>query len=602
MIRVADYIVKTLASNGVRHVFMVAGGAAMYLNNAFGTEERIKYVCHHHEQACAMAAEGYARVTGGFGVVNVTSGPGGINALNGVFGAWTDSIPMLVLSGQVKRETSMSIYGLPGLRQLGDQEADIISMVKGITKYAVMVEDPYSIRYHLEKAMYLAVNGRPGPCWLDVPVDIQSSLVDEASLLSYNSKEDALQWDLSEIKEKCSLILEKLRTSSRPVIMAGTGIRLAGATDIFEKVIHKLGIPVTTAWTHDLIASDDPLFCGRPGTIGTRPGNFVVQNADTLLVIGSRLNIRQVSYNWQSFAPHAYKIQVDIDKAELNKPTVKPDLAVYCDARVFLELLNGLIDSSKFDLYQNAEWLAWCKERLARYPAVSPRQRIYNGTINPYHFMDTLFGLLDENDVIVTGNATACIVAFQTALIKKGQRLFSNSGAASMGYDLPVAIGAAFAQNGKRVICLAGDGSLQMNIQELQTVVHNQLNIKLFVLNNNGYLSIRSSQRNFFSNLTGEGPESGVTFPDIVKVATAYGLKSFYLNEPEFKDKLKEILELPGAVLCEVILDPEQPFEPRLSSKQMPDGRIVTVPLEDMYPFLGRQEFFENMLDDPSGE
>ena len=602
MIRVADYIVNKLAACGVRHVFMLTGGAAMYLNNAFGAEKRIKCICNHHEQACAMAAEGYARVTGKMGVINVTSGPGGINAMNGVFGAWTDSIPMLVVSGQVKRETLMSTYQELNIRQLGDQEADIVRMVKGITKYAITVTDPKSIRYHLEKAMYLAVNGRPGPCWLDIPIDVQSSIVDEASLLSYNSEEDALKWDLSEMKGKCSLILEKLRTSSRPVIMVGTGVRLASATDIFETVIHKLGIPVTTAWTHDLIASDDPLFCGRPGAIGTRPGNFVVQNADTLLVIGSRLNIRQVSYNWQSFAHHAYKIQVDIDEAELNKPTVKPDLAVHCDARVFLELLNGLIDSSRFDSYQHAVWLAWCKDRLARYPAVSPRQRIYNGTINPYHFMDTLFLLLDENDVIVAGNATACIVSFQTALIKKGQRLFSNSGAASMGYDLPAAIGAAFAQNGKRVICLAGDGSLQMNIQELQTVVHNQLNIKLFVLNNNGYLSIRSTQKSFFNNVTGAGPENGVTFPDIVKVANAYGLKTFRLNEPEFKDKLKEVLELPGPVLCEVILDPEQSFEPRLTSKQMPNGMIVTAPLEDMYPFLDRQEFFENMLVDSSRE
>jgi len=602
MVRVADYIAQKLADSGVRHVFMVAGGNAMFLNNAFGVEKRIKCICNHHEQACAMAAEGYARVTGQVGVVNVTSGPGAINALNGVFGAWTDSIPLLILSGQVKRETMMATYQIPGLRQLGDQEADIISMVKGITKYATTVNDPQSIRYHLEKAIYLAENGRPGPCWLDIPIDVQSSLVDETTLLPYNREEDAFPWDRQEIKKKCSLVLEKLRTSSRPVIMVGTGVRLAGATDIFCTVIRKLGIPVTTAWAHDLIASDDPLFCGRPGTIGTRAGNFVVQNADTVLVIGSRLNIRQVSYNWQSFAQHAYKIQVDIDAAELHKPTVKPDLAVNCDAKIFLEVLNGLIDSKRFDKHRHVEWLAWCKERLVRYPAVSSRQRIYNGAINPYHFMDTLFGCLDKDDVVVAGNASACIVSFQTAFIKKGQRLFSNSGAASMGYDLPAAIGAAFAQNGKRVICLAGDGSLQMNIQELQTVVHNRLNIKLFVLNNNGYLSIRSTQKNFFGKLIGEGPQSGLTFPDTVKVGEAYGLPSLRLNEAGFEDKLREILQMKGPVICEVMLDPEQSFEPRASSRQLPDGRIVTAPLEDMYPFLDREEFLENMLVDSSQE
>jgi acetolactate synthase-1/2/3 large subunit len=600
MIRVADYIAQTLAANGVSHVFMVTGGGAMFLNNALGAEKQIRCICNHHEQACAMAAEGYARVAGKMGVINVTSGPGGINALNGVFGAWTDSIPMLVLSGQVKRETLMSSYRDSNVRQLGDQEADIISMVRRITKYAVTVTEPQSVRYHLEKAMYLATHGRPGPCWLDIPIDVQSSLVDEGSLVQYDSEEDALHWNMPVIREECGLVLQRLRTSKRPAILAGTGVRLAGAINAFDTIIHKLGIPVTTAWTHDLIASDDPLFCGRPGTIGTRAGNFVVQNSDTLLIIGSRLNIRQVSYNWQSFARHAYKIQVDVDPAELDKPTVKPDMAIHCDARVFLEVLNDLVDIQRWDSNKHSEWLAWCRQRLSRYPAVSANQRMYNGAINPYHFMDTLFQCLDENDVIVAGNASACIISFQTAFIKRGQRLFSNSGAASMGYDLPAAIGAAFARSGQRIICLAGDGSLQMNIQELQTVVHNQLNIKMFVLNNGGYLSIRTTQRNFFGNLIGESPRSGVTFPDTVKVGTAYGIASFRLNEPEFEERLKGILASPGPVVCEVVLDPEQSFEPRLSSRQLPDGRIVTPPMEDMFPFLPREELLDNMLVDSS--
>jgi acetolactate synthase-1/2/3 large subunit len=532
-------------------------------------------------------------------VINVTTGPGGINALNGVFGAWTDSIPMLIVSGQVKRETCMATYKIPGLRQLGDQEADIISMVKGITKYAVLVDDPLTIRYHLEKALYLATHGRPGPCWLDIPVDVQSSLVDEAALLPYDPQEDEIKWDMDLLTLQCRDIVERMQASPRPVIMAGSGIRHAKALDIFDTVIHKLRIPVVTAWTHDIIASDDPLLCGRPGTIGGRAGNFTVQNAETLLVIGSRLNIRQVSYNWQSFARYAFKIQVDVDAAELTKPTVKPDMPVHCDAKLFLEELNRQIDLCHYDASRHADWLAWCRERVARYPAVLPKHRVFNSLINPYHFMDTLFCHLADDDVVVSGDATACIVAFQTAFLKKGQRLFSNSGAASMGYDLPAAVGAAVARDGKRVVCLAGDGSIQLNIQEFQTVVHHQLPIKIFVLNNNGYLSIRTTQSSFFGRLIGESPSSGVSFPDMVKIATAYGLPAMRLDQPDFAEQIDQTLAMPGPVLCEVKLDLQQAFEPRSSSKQLSDGRIVSAPLEDMYPFLGRDELLENMLIPP---
>lgn len=595
MIKVSDYIAKYLADNGVRHVFLLTGGGAMHLNDSFGKERRIQVVCNHHEQACAMAAEGYARVTGTIGVINVTTGPGGINALNGVFGAWTDSIPMLVVSGQVKRETYLRSYNLPDLRQLGDQEADIISMVKGITKYAVTIHDPRTIRYHLARALRLATSGRPGPVWLDVPVDVQSSQVDEATLPPYDPAEDDAPWDMGLIAAQCREILARFQASPRPVILAGSGVRHAGALEIFDKVIRRLGIPVTTAWTHDLIASDDPLFCGRPGTIGERAGNFTVQNAETLLVLGSRLNIRQVSYNWPAFARHAFKIQVDVDAAELHKPTVRPDLAVHCDARVFLEEMDRQLDHGDYTAARHRDWLAWCKERVARYPVVQPKHRVFNGRINPYHFMETLFGQLADDDVVVTGNATACIVSFQTAVLKKGQRLFSNSGAASMGHDLPAAVGAAVARGGKRVICLAGDGSLQLNIQELQTVFHHQLPIKLFVLNNNGYLSIRLTQTNFFGNLVGEGPGSGVSFPDIVKVAAAYGLPAVRLDGADFAARLGDLLALPGPVICDVLLDPQQPFEPKTSSRQLPDGRMVSAPLEDMFPFLERAELLSNL-------
>jgi acetolactate synthase I/II/III large subunit len=598
-VKLSDYLAQTLADHGVRHVFMLTGGGAMHLNDSLGHEPHLSVICNHHEQACAMAAEGYARITGEVGVINVTTGPGGINALNGVFGAWTDSIPMLIISGQVKRETIMASYNIPGLRQLGDQEADIISMVKGITKYAVTVTEPDSIRYHLEKALYLAANGRPGPCWLDIPVDVQSSPIEVSTLRGYDPAEDELSWDMDQIAQACRAIIERLQSAQRPVILAGSGVRHAHALDVFDQVIRRLGIPVTTAWTHDLIASDDPLFCGRPGTIGERAGNFVVQNSDTLLVIGSRLNIRQVSYNWPTFARCAYKIQVDIDAAELVKPLVKPDLAVQCDARVFLEELNRQLDVVGWDAVPHRQWLAWCKERVARYPVVQPQQRRVEQLINPYHFVDVLFHHLTDDDVVACGNATACIVPFQTAFLKKGQRLFSNSGSASMGYDLPAAIGAAVAREGQRVICLAGDGSLQLNIQELQTLVQYQLPVKVFVLNNNGYLSIRLTQGNFFKRFVGESPRSGVSFPDIIKIAEAYGLPALRIEGPAFADQIDQALNHPGPMVCDVLLDPAQAFEPKLSSKQLPDGRMVSAPLEDLYPFLPHDELLSNLFIPP---
>ena len=597
-IRVADYIAQSLVNHGVRHVFMVTGGGAMHLNDAFGRCAGLRYVCCHHEQACAMAAEGYARVSGGIGAVNVTSGPGGINALNGVFGAWTDSIPLLVVSGQVKRETALYKHKLIGkLRQLGDQEADIISMVKGITKYAVTIDDPLSIRYHLERALHLARSGRPGPCWIDVPVDVQGTHINPAELDAYNSAEDAPPWDLNTLPALCRTVLDKIAASKRPVIMAGTGVRAAGAVEMFRRVIDKLGIPVTTAWTHDLLASDHELFCGRPGAIGDRGGNFTVQNSDLVLVLGSRLNIRQVSYNWNNFARHAYKIQVDADPAELHKPLVIPDLPICCDARLFLEELERQLEARPVANTQHHSWVEWCKERQRRYPTYQPEKYVSKtGAINPYHFGHTLFQELADDDVIVCGDATACIVTFQTAQLKAGQRMFSNSGSASMGYDLPAAIGAAVARGGKRVICLAGDGSLQMNIQELATVAQHQWPVKLFVLNNGGYLSIRQTQTNFFGLAVGAGPESGVSFPDFLRVAEAYGLPAHRIDQLEFAAELRRVLTSPGPELCEVMLDHTQAFEPKLSSRKLPDGRMLSSPLEDMFPFLDRAELRANML------
>lgn len=601
-IRVSEYVADYLARAGVRHVFLVTGGGAMFLNDAFGFHPDIEVICNHHEQASAMAAEGYARLSGMPGVVNVTTGPGGINALNGVFGAWTDSIPMLVISGQVKRETCMAGKHLPGLRQLGDQEADIVAMARPVTKYCETVLDPADIAWHLDQAWHLAASGRPGPCWLDIPIDVQAAMIEPDSLRRYRPPQESA-WPEADIERHCRFIMERIARSKRPVIMAGTGIRAGNALEEFETAVHALGLPVVTAWTHDLIASDDPLYCGRPGTIGTRAGNFTVQNADLLIVLGSRLNIRQTSYNWASFARNAFVIQVDIDAAELAKPTYRPDHAIHCDAKPLLAKLADMLADGGHDPANWGNWLAWCRQRMADYPVVTPQQReSRNGRINPYHFVERLFDLLAEDDVVACANAAACIVPAQVARLKRGQRLFTNSGSASMGYDLPAAIGAWFGAvrvrgNQHRVICLAGDGSLQMNIQELQTVAHHRLPIKIFVLNNRGYLSIRSSQGNFFKRMVGEGPDNGVSFPDYVKVAAAYGIPSSRMEAKDFAQHAEEILGAPGPHLCEVMLDETQGFEPRMSSRQLEDGTIVSPSLEDMYPFLDRDELARNMLD-----
>lgn len=593
--KLSDYVASKVADFGVERVFMVTGGGAMHLNDSFGKERRLKLVFNHHEQASAMAAEGYARVTGKPAVVQVTTGPGGINALNGVFGAFTDSIPMIVISGQVKRETCMNFQDVPRLRQLGDQEADIVRMAKGITKFAILVKDAKSIRRHLEEALHLAVSGRPGPVWVDIPIDLQSADVDPGGLEPFAPP--APERDEGVLTSACAMVLEKLRGAARPVIMAGTGVSLAGARDVFSRVTSLLGIPVVPAWTApDVVPNDDPHFCGRTGTIGDRAGNFTVQNSDLLLVVGSRLNIRQISYNWLSFARAAFKIQVDVDPAELEKPMARPDLGVVADAREFLVELERQLLGTPLPQGRHEAWLAWCRERVSRYPVVLPRHRTPSEKINPYHFIEVLFERLSAGDVIACGDGAAAVVTFQAATLRRGQRLFANSGCASMGFDLPSAIGASFGRPGERVVCLAGDGSLQMNIQELETVARHQLPIKIFVLDNGGYLSIRQTQKNFFGRLVGEGPESGLSFPDIVSVATAYRIPAFRLTGPSFADGIDRALSGLGPVLCQVVLEPGQEFEPRLSSRSLPDGRIVSSPLEDMYPFLEREELASNLL------
>jgi len=596
MMKLSDWVAQALAERGIEQAFMLTGGGAMHLNHSIGTHSDFKTLFMHHEQALAIAAEAYYRLTNKLAVVNVTSGPGGTNAITGVYGAFVDSIGMLVLSGQVKIETTVRHTGLP-LRQYGDQELDIEQVVKPITKYAVMVTDPLSIRYHLEKAIYLATHGRPGPCWLDIPLDVQASKIDPTTLAGFSPSELEEPWKATDIDEAAHRVLEKLRDAKRPVVFAGSGVRLSGQHATFLKLVDKLGIPVVTSFNgHDLIWDNHPLYAGRPGTIGDRGGNMVTQSADYLLILGSRLNIRQVSYNWQTFARSAYKVWVDIDPLELQKPNVAPDLGIVADLADFLPAMLKAPYGGPTDAHE--EWREWALERRKRFPVVLPEYH-HTQLCNPYVVMERIFEELSNDDVIVSANATACVVAFQAGALKEGQRHWSNSGSATMGYDLPAAIGACVATGGRRrVIALAGDGSIMMNLQELQTIAGNGLPVKIFLLNNSGYVSIFQTHRNFFNGIeVGGGPKSNVTFPDFSRVANAFGFAYLSINHhDQLKTTIHDALAATGPVICEVMLDENVPFAPKLGAKQHPDGRITSPPLEDLSPFLPREVLRENMM------
>lgn len=582
--RIADWLV----SAGVEQVFGVTGGGAMFLNQALGGHPGLRCTFMHHEQACAMAAEGYARVSGKPAVVMLTTGPGSINALNGVYGAFTDSIPMIVLSGQIKRETCLSFHDLPGLRQLGDQEGPTIAMATPVCKYAELVRDVADLPHMLPEAFRLATTGRPGPAWLDIPLDIQQSkeAVFIPPLLDTARRHNPL------LKGQCEDILRKLQDAHRPVILGGTGVRLAGVKERLLALVERYGIPLATAWTHDLIASDHPLFASRPGTIGTRAGNFILQSADFVLVLGSRLNIRQVSYNWTAFAKNAWLAQVDVDRAELSKPTRVPDLGVEADLCDFLDVFESLLSTHSPPDF--SPWVKWCGNAIKRYSVSAEHVQNPHGPINPYVLVDRVFLSLRPDDIVVCGNASACILPFQVGSLKANQRMFSNSGSASMGYDLPAAIGAAEAAclgNGKRrVICFAGDGSLQMNIQELQTLKTQNLNVIIVVLNNAGYLSIWQTHENFFGRVVGATPASGVEFPDFQKLAEAFGVPSVSIVDVNQLGDIDALLARDGPLLINVHVDPRQEFAPRIKSRVDAKGRFFTPELDDMHPFLPESE------------
>lgn len=595
-VKLSDYVMQFLVAKGVTHVYMLSGGGAMHLDDSLGGCSGLKYVCNLHEQACAIAAEAHARVTNHLSAVLVTTGPGGTNTVTGVAAAWLDSTPVLFISGQVKRA---DLKKDSGVRILGVQEIDIVSIVDSITKYAVTIEDPQSIRYHLEKAAHLALDGRRGPVWLDIPLDVQAAQIDPDTLPAFTPAETAVQPNPTNLRTQVAQAVELLRAAQRPVLLAGNGIRMAGASGDFIPIVERLGIPVLTTWLGlDLIPEDHPLCFGRPGSLAPRGANFTLQNCDLLLIAGSRLDMAMTAYAHDRLARGAKKIMVDIDETEIRKMQTPIHLPVVADAKDFLDELSR--QSSSLDPLGWKDWVHRCKEWKEKYPLVQPEHRTLPNALSMYHFSEVLAEEMGEGDVIVPGSSGFAIEIFLLCLkIKRGQRCFHNRGTGSMGFGLPASIGAAVA-SGHRTICVDGDGGFQMNIQELSTVERLRLPIKFFIANNDGYASIRASQSGYFHRLAGADRTSGVTLPELERVAHAYGLPFRRIDhKTDLAGSIRGVLESEGPVVCEVMVAPSEERVPRASSFIRQDGSMGSKPLEDLYPFLPRDVFRAEMIIPP---
>ena len=595
--KLSDYVMKFIAGLGVKHVFLVTGGGAMHLNASLAQSPELEPICNSHEQASAMAAENYAKATNHLGVALVTTGPGGTNALTGVAGGWLDSTPMLILSGQVKRPDRMfSADGTPlGMRQLGVQELDIISIVRPVTKYAVTVLDPATIRFHLEKAVYLARAGRPGPVWIDIPLDVQAAPIEEARLAGFDpepAQEDPC------LAEQVAETLAALNRAQRPLLFIGNGVRLARAEESLRETFHRLQIPVVATWcAADIISSEDPLFVGRPGSLASRGANFALQNCDFLLSIGARLDFAITGYAPDRFARAAHKVMVDIDAAEIRKLAPHIQTPVCADAGSFLR--NLLDQVEKVKPVDRTCWKARCADWKTRYPVVLPEHRRPEGLVSIYHLAEVIGQETRPDDLMVSGNAGSGIEIFLFACpTRTGQRIYHTAGLGAMGCGLPNSIGVCLAGGRQRTICVEGDGGFQFNIQELATVHHLNLPIKFFILNNDGYASIRASQSAFFgSPQVGCDGRTGLMTPDICSVAASYGIKSARISDQgNLRDQVRKVLDMPGPVVCDVRVIPDEVRGPRIASMQRPDGSMVSKPLEDLYPFLDREEFFANMI------
>lgn len=595
MIKVSDFIFQHLVERyHVRHCFLVTGGGAMHLNDSIGHTPGLSYVCNHHEQASAICGEGYYRASGQLAVTCVTTGPGGTNAITGVLGQWLDSIPGLYISGQVKQSTTIAACPQLPLRQLGDQEADIKSMVQSITKYCVTITDVHDVKYELDKAIAIALSGRPGPVWVDVPLDIQGAYVEESEMREFDPAELTDPVDHVLVDRQLQQLVERLQHAKSPVIYVGNGVRLAGRAEQFVRLAEQWGVPVVTAISgSDLLWYDHPLYFGKPGICGDRIGNIMVQNSDLLIIMGTRLSIRQVSYAYDLLAPRAYKVMIDADAAEMEKPTLSIDLKIHVTLDEAIDKLLAL----KAAAADYSRWREWGRDIEKQLPTLFDDNPDCEGYTNSYRFADELFRQLQGGDVVVTGNGTAYTCTYQAMKVKQGVRVFANQGCAAMGYGLPAAIGACVANLSlptshlsPRTICVTGDGSIQMNIQELQTLVTYHLPLKLFVIENESYLAIKTTQKSFFKGrFTGSNPASGVVCPDLSKLAAAYGIPYVSISEngPALTEAISRTLTTEGPVICEVHMHPEQTLFPKSASfMDKETGRMSSAPLEKMAPFM----------------
>lgn len=590
MIKVSDFIFKHLVEQyRVRHCFLVTGGGAMHLNDSIGHTPGLSYICNHHEQASAIAGEGYYRASGQLAVTCVTTGPGGTNAITGVLGQWLDSIPGLYISGQVKQSTTIAACPELPLRQLGDQEADIKSMVRSITKYCVTITDVRDVKYELDKAIAIALSGRPGPVWIDVPLDIQGAMVDENTFREFHPSELKDEIDHARVDAQLAMLMDKLKAAKSPVIYVGNGVRLAHREQQFIQLAEHWGVPVVTAISgSDIIWYDHPLCFGKPGICGDRIGNIMVQNSDLLIVMGTRLSIRQISYAYDLLAPKAYKVMIDVDAAEMDKPTLSIDLKIHTSLDEAIDKLQAL--SVGAALPDFTAWCQWGRSIESQLPTLFDDNPDCEGYTNSYRFADELFCQLSNGDVVVTGNGTAYTCTYQAMRVKQGVRVFANQGCAAMGYGLPAAIGACVSNQQGRTVCVTGDGSIQMNLQELQTLVTYRLPLKLFVLENESYLAIKTTQKSFFKgHFTGSNPASGVICPDLSKIAAAYGIPYITISEngQALRDAISATLATEGPVICEVHMHPEQTLFPKSASfMDKETGKMSSAPLEKMAPFM----------------
>ena len=596
--KLSNYVIDHIARLGTRHVFYLPGGAAMHLNDSLARHPEIEPVCNLHEQACAIAAEAYAKVSGKVGVAMVTAGPGSTNAVTGVASCWLDSVPCIFLSGQVK---SSDLKPDNGLRQLGVQEIGIVPIVRSITKYAVTIDDPSMVRYHLERAVHEATTGRQGPVWLDFPMDVQAAQIEPEQLKGFCPP--PVSDRSADLRLKAMRFIELFNKAKRPVLVAGNGIRLAEASDSFSDLVKLLNVPVLTTWLgFDLLPSDHPLNFGRPGAIAPRFANLCLQNSDLLISVGARLDMAMTGYSHANLARDAAKVVVDIDAAELAKFQTKIDLPVIADAGDFID--EVLRHRDALEVQNRSTWLATCGDWRTLYPLHREYPPVPKGTLSMYRFSEALSDCLEPNEIVASGSSGfACEIFLLMVQARKNQRIFHSRGLGAMGFGLPASIGACFASGRQRTVCVDGDGGFQMNVQELATIAHHKLPIKIFVINNQGYASIRSSQSNYFKLCAGCDTSSGLGLPPVTAVAQAYGIPSTSIRAgSDLHKDVTKVLASNGPMVCEVEVAPDEPRVPRLASHQKTDGTMVSRPLEDLWPFLDRDEFRANMIVRPLDE